>query len=162
MTRSVTTIAGVAAAVFALMFLAAPWFALRSLQAAARDGDGQALAELIDYGAVRAGLRSQLTAVDAVPAPRLWEDPMGALAHAIASARAPAEDVDAPLASNRLHGLIGDPTFSPRLRYWGPARVRFAVGPREATLLTFERRGLLNWRLVQLRLPPNTPGRPAG
>jgi hypothetical protein len=151
------TIVAVAAAVFALVFAAAPWFALRDLQAAARDGDVLALAELVDYDAVRTGLRAQLASGDAVPAPKLWEDPLGALAHVMRAPQAPAEEIDGFLAPPRLHALIGDPTPAPGLRYWGPARVRFAAGPRRATLLTFQRRGVFSWRLVQLRLPPNAP-----
>jgi len=38
-----TTMASVACAVAALLFAAPPWFALRSLQTAARDGDVDAL-----------------------------------------------------------------------------------------------------------------------
>lgn len=52
----------------ALAFLSAPWFALRATQAAARDADVQALAELVDYPAVRAGLRGGLT-------PQPWAPP---------------------------------------------------------------------------------------
>jgi hypothetical protein len=57
------------AAAAALAFVSAPWFALRGLQSAARDGDVQALAELIDYPSVRAGLRAQATPEPPPPRP---------------------------------------------------------------------------------------------
>lgn len=146
------TLAVVALALLALAFLAAPWFALRALQAAARDGDVHALAELVDYGAVRAGLRVQLTSGPSVPPPRIWEDPVGAVARAVQAPRQP--DVDRYLTPSGLHALVGDPQGFPAVRHWGPNRVRFATRGRSGTLATFQRRGALSWRLVQLHVPP--------
>ena len=154
----ITLVASGAAVALALIFLAAPWFALRGLQAAARDGDVHALAELIDYGAVRAGLRAQLAPASSVPAPRIWQDPVGAISRAIQAPPARPPDVDERLTPQGLHALIGDPQPIPAVRHWGPSRARFAVGPGRETLLTFQRRGLLQWRLVQLRVPPGASG----
>lgn len=141
----------------ALAFLAAPWFALRGLQASARDGDVNGLAELIDYGAVRSGLRAQLAPAASTPAPTVWQDPVGAISRAM-QAPTPAADVDAHLTPRALHASIGDPELFPSVRHSGPNRVRFAVGPRDETLLTFQRRGLLSWRLVQLHVPQMEDG----
>ena len=58
----VSTLLALAAALFALAFLSAPWLAFRALREAAAAGDAQALAELVDYPAVRASLKPQLTA----------------------------------------------------------------------------------------------------
>ena len=154
--KRITILAGVAA-LFAIIFVAAPWFALHSLQAAARDGDVQALTELVDYDAVRRGLRSQLAATSSVPAPKVWEDPFGALSRAMQGQQTPAAEIDRHLTPGGLHALIGDPQVLPAVRYWGPARVRFAVGPQQATLLTFRRSGFARWRLVQLHLPNLRP-----
>ena len=148
----IVTLTGVAVAVVALIFISAPWFALRSLQAAARDGDVHALAELVDYDAVRSGLRAQLAPGPAVPPPNMWRDPVGALARAMEAPRTPRLDVDVYLTPIGLHAQIGDPQVFPPVRHWGPNRVRFAAGPRHETLLTFQRRGLLRWRLVQVRV----------
>ena len=52
----------------ALVFATAPFFAFRAMKAAARDGDGHGLAQLVDYPAVRQGLRPQVAA-RAAPAP---------------------------------------------------------------------------------------------
>lgn len=153
MINRTTTVVSLVLAVAALLFLAAPWFALRNLQAAARDGDANALAELVDYDAVRWGLRSQLAPVSSVPPPKLWEDPLGALARSVHPPPTSARLVDGYLTPAGLHQLVGDPRSFPALRHWGPGRVRFAVGPGNATLVTFQRRGFLEWRLVQLRVP---------
>lgn len=84
----------------ALAFASAPWFAFRALQAAARDGDAAALAELIDFRAVRASLRDQLRAEQEAaeararaeaaarrpanaPPPSIWQDPIGAMRRAL-------------------------------------------------------------------------------
>ena len=149
----IVTLAGVAVAVVALVFVTAPWFALRSLQAAARDGDVNALAELIDYGAVRSGLRAQFTPRPAVPPPNVWQDPVGALSWAMQASRTPTLELDGHLTPSGLHALIGEPQVFPPVRHWGPSRVRFAAGPRQETLVTFQRRGFVRWRLVQLRIP---------
>lgn len=153
MTKRTITLASLALAVVAFVFLAAPWFALRNLQAAARDGDVHALAELVDYDAVRWGLRSQFATADSVPPPKLWEDPLGALSRAVHPPQTPVRIIDGYLTPSGLHQLVGDPLPLPALRHWGPGRVRFAVGPRNATLVTFQRHGFLEWRLVQLRVP---------
>jgi Protein of unknown function (DUF2939) len=147
------TLAGVTVAVVVLVFISAPWFALRGLQTAARDGDVHALAELIDFGAVRSGLRAQFTPGASVPPPKIWDDPVGALSRAMQAPRTPALEVDGYLTPRGLHALIGDPQAFPAVRHWGPNRVRFAVGARQETLLTFQRRGSLRWQLVQLRVP---------
>ena len=151
MNRTITT-AGVAFVVAALVFAAPPWFALRNLQAAARDGDVDALAETIDFAAVRSGLRAQITA-GGPPPPKIWEDPVGAFSRAMQAPQTARLDVDRFLTPSGLHAVIGDPSVFPPVRHWGPNRVRFAAGPGRATLLTFQRRGIFRWRLVQLRLP---------
>jgi hypothetical protein len=149
----ITIFAGIVVAIVALVFVMAPWFALRGLQAAARDGDVHALAELIDYGAVRTGLQAEFTPLPSVPPPKIWEDPVGALSRAMQAPRTPASEVDRYLTPDGLHALIGDPQVLPAVRHWGPNRVRYAAGPRRETLVTFQRRGYLDWRLVQLHVP---------
>ncbi|MEI9965686.1 MAG: DUF2939 domain-containing protein [Caulobacteraceae bacterium] len=81
----VLVVAGVA-------FAAAPWFAFRSLRDAARTGDTQALAQLVDYNAVRHGIADQLSdqpAAAQAPAPDIWHDPLGALKHVFSAPPAP-------------------------------------------------------------------------
>jgi hypothetical protein len=57
-----------------------------------------------------------------------------------------------------LHALVGDPALFPAVRHWGPNRVRFAAGPQTTrALLTFQRRGPLEWKLVQIGLPRSAP-----
>jgi hypothetical protein len=141
----------------ALAFLSAPWFALRSLQAASRDGDIQGLAELVDYPAVRAGLRAE--ADPEALAPSVWSDPMGAMLRALEPAESLAPSLERHLTPDGLHALAGEPGLFPQVRHWGPNRVRFAVRTEAGeTLLSFQRRGLLRWKLVHLGLPPTAVG----
>jgi hypothetical protein len=141
----------------ALFVFSGPWFALRALQSAARDRDVQALAELIDYPAVRAGLVSNVDPETLGPAPKVWEDPVGAMRRAIIPNPRPPAVIERRLSPAGLHALAGEPALVPKVRHWGPNRVRFAVrtDARE-TLFTFQRQGVFRWRLTHLGLPPVT------
>ena len=156
----------------ALAFVAAPFFAFRAVKAAARDGDGNALVQLVDYPAVRQGLRPQVAAatVSAPAPPDIWTDPIGAVRRAIEPVIPTPPAVEPYLSASGLYDLTrgygpgkappdaGKRPF-PRLRYWGPNRARFAVAPKGAkagagaVIFTFERRDLFTWKLVQIRLP---------
>lgn len=156
----------------ALAFAAAPFFAFRAVKAAARDGDGQALAQLVDYPAVRQGLRPQVGAAKPAPAPAppdFWTDPMGAMRRAIEPITPAPPAVEPYLDSAGLYDLTRGyaPGKRPasakdrmvRLRFWGPNRARFAAMPLGAksadqgVIFSFERRDLFTWKLVQIHLP---------
>ncbi len=152
-----------------LVFAAAPFFAFRALKAAARDGDAQALAELVDYRAVREGLRPQVAArpVTAPPPPDIWSDPIGAMRRAIEPLTPAPPAVEPYLDAGGLYDLargfapgkapVDAKGERPRLRYWGPNRARFAVTPKDAAepvIFSFQRRDLFAWKLVQIRVPP--------
>jgi hypothetical protein len=179
----VSTLLALAAALFAVAFLTAPWFAFRALREAAATQDAQALAELVDYPAVRASLKPQVTeAASPGPPPDLWRDPIAALKRAIEPIRPAPPAVDRHLTPQGLHALTlaspgappapdARPPF-PSLDYWGFRRVRFAVHPKDAparaVTLTFQRRGLFTWKLAHVDLPdaamariPATKGAPA-
>lgn len=167
----------VAAALFATAFLAAPWFAFRALREAAAAQDVQALAELVDYPAVRASLKPQLTeAATPGPPPDPWRDPVGALKRAIDPIRPAPPAVDRHLTAQGLHALTlaspgaapdgeARPPF-PALDYWGFRRVRFAIHPRGApareVTFTFQRRGLFTWKLTHVELPAGATGPQVG
>lgn len=141
----------------ALFVFSGPWFALRALQAAARDRDVQALAEIIDYPAVRAGLVTGVDPETLGPPPNVWQDPVGAVRRAIIPNRRPPAVVERRLSPEGLHALAGEPALFPKVRHWGPNRVRFAVATEAGeTLFTFQRQGVFRWRLVHLSLPPVT------
>lgn len=164
----VSTLLVLAAALFALAFVTAPWFAFRALREAASAQDAQALAELVDYPAVRASLKPQLTEAAAPgPPPDPWRDPIGALKRAIDPMRPAPPAVDRHLTPQGLHALTlaapgaapapgARPPF-PTLDYWGFRRVRFAVHPKGApareVTFTFQRRGLFTWKLTHVDLP---------
>ena len=156
----------------ALVFATAPFFAFRAMKAAARDGDGHGLAQLVDYPAVRQGLRPQVAAkvVPAPAPPDVWSDPIGAMKRAIEPIVPPPPQLEPYLTAPGLYDLSRGyapgaappdaPALNlPRLRYWDPNRARFLVlakGVKSAdqgVVFTFERRDLFAWKLVQIRLP---------
>lgn len=156
----------------ALAFVAAPFFAFRAVQAAARDGDGHALAQLVDYPAVRQGLRDQVgTEPVAAPAPPdIWSDPIGAVKRAIEPIVPMPRSVEPYLSAEGLYALSRGYSPSkapiseergrlPSLRYWDMNRARFLARPKgernpeRGVVFTFERRALFTWKLVQIRLP---------
>lgn len=165
----------IAAVLASLAFAAAPFFAFRALRADARDGDVEGLAELIDYPAVRASLRTQLADAplgSAGPAPSIWNDPLGAVRRAIEPLRPAPPAVDLYVSLDGLRALTagrepgkqapGSGPARTTVRYWGPNRVRFAVAaqaaPSREIVFTFQRRGPLEWRLVGVGLPPRSGG----
>jgi hypothetical protein len=153
----------------AFSFFIAPWFALQAVRSAADSHDSAALADMIDYGQVRAGLRDQLYAQaqpgGQPPPPDVWHDPVGALRAALQHTAVAGPNVESYLTPEALQALLngrapGAPSNArpwPRLRYWGFDRCRLAVpdpaNPNRETLLTFQRRGFYTWKLSQIRLP---------
>jgi hypothetical protein len=146
-------------------FFLAPWFALQAVRSAAESRDSQALDDLVDYNAVRAGLSAQMSGAPA-PAPiDPWQHPLQAMRQALqASPMVSAPRVESYLTPDALNAELngrapGQPVSAhpwPNLRYWGFDRCRLAVvdpaDPRRETLLTFQRRGWYTWKLSQIRL----------
>ena len=152
------------------VFVSAPWFAFRALRAAAQANDIQALAELIDFNAVRQNLEGQVDPEAAAPAPDIWHDPIGAMRHAFQQPIAPQKDMDAyltPASINTLAAGTSDPVHPDTLadtipgvhgrtiQYWDPNRCRIEVKEADGrkVLFSWERRGIFDWKLVQIRLP---------
>jgi hypothetical protein len=172
-----------AAALFALAFVSAPWFAFRALKAAAQAEDVSAIAELVDFPQVRKSLTAQLVTERPVTAetPSIWQDPLGAMRRALEQARPPEPVVDGYLtaeglsaltrgyrpgtapalppppgsASGQVKQLLSDPL--PKVVYWDTDRSRIAVDRPTAkgrqTMFTFERKALFTWKLVHIQLP---------
>jgi hypothetical protein len=164
-------------------FGTAPFFAFRALKAAARVDDVSAIAQLVDFPAVRASLTAQVMSRPATAEPpSIWRDPLGAMKQALEPLAPPEPKVDKYLTPAGLYALtlgyapdqappIKPPpekawdrlaeTLSepfPSLLYWGVNRVRFQVHRHEGsldrvTVFTFERRGPFTWKLVHLALP---------
>ena len=172
MKRPILTIFLIGVVAFGAVFLAAPWFAFRALRSAAKANDIQAMAELIDFNAVRQNLNGQVNLEAAAPAPDIWHDPIGAVRHVFQPMQSQ-PDTDAYLTpqsiSNLSAGETGSNPGAPTsqlsdlvpgaqgrsIEYWDPNRFRVQVTNQDGrrTLFSFERRGLLDWKLVQLRLP---------
>ncbi len=169
--RGFTTLVLIAALVFGAAFASAPWFAFRALRSAAENQDVQALGQLVDYNAVRGALRSQVrpTAAAQIPAPDVWTDPIGAMRRALQQPMLqPPPQVDAYLTPAALARMAdgrsptdprprAGPLRLPTVIYWDFRRCRIGVDdpnqPSRRTVFTFERRGLFDWTLVQIRLP---------
>jgi hypothetical protein len=169
--RPISLLILVAAAVAAISFYAAPWFAFRAIREAAGQGDARALSQLIDYDAVRQGLEPELVDAPEPPPPaNFWRDPIGAVKQAFAPPppRAPAAQVNRYLTSAAIADLAdgmppgarpnagaGEHHPFPVIRFWDPKRCRISVAQKRSppAQFTFERRGLYTWKLVRI-LPP--------
>ena len=167
-------------------FFLAPAVAFFGIRSAAQSNDVASLARLIDYGAVRASLRPQLSgrAEALTPAPSFMDDPIGAVRRQFEVAAAPVAgpDADAFLTPDAIDGLLrGQGRYAavsstatmpqdieaapwPSPVYWGVNLARFAVNDEggSRTVFTFERKGPFEWKLVHIGLPDGaTPVRPA-
>jgi hypothetical protein len=155
---------------YGLGFVAGPWFAFRSIRAAAQASDIQTLSQQIDFNTTRQSLRDQINPQAATPAPDPWHDPLGALSHAMAPLQPGGPDVDQYLTPAALVALTTGTPAKPGakpdvftdllpgqgrvIRYWDTKRCRIAVTHADGrtTLFTFERRSGVDWKLVQIRV----------
>jgi hypothetical protein len=159
----------------AAIFVAAPWFAFRSLRDAARTNDVPALTQLVDYNAVSDSLEPQLTGQPAPdqPPPDIWRHPIQAIEHAFAPKKAAAPPLVERYTSSRglaalAEGVTPGEVLPPKNRepfpmiaFWGPDRCRITVtdpyDKTRSTEFTFLRKGLYEWKLSRIVLP----GKPA-
>lgn len=174
-----------AAVLFGMAFLAAPFAAYRALNAATAAEDVQAVSDLVDFHAVRKSLSQQLDPEEAGVAepPTIWQDPLGALRRAWKDVAPSEPRAGAYLTLDGLSALVrgyrpgaappppkpgtgigaAAAAFAkgpwPGVAYFGLDRVRLAVRrpeePQIVTVLTFERRALFTWKLVHVQLPEN-------
>ncbi|MDO9335331.1 MAG: DUF2939 domain-containing protein [Caulobacteraceae bacterium] len=183
MRNSLFRIVLLALALFAIAFVAAPFYSYRALRAAAVAEDVQAMSQLVDFPAVRKSLAGQLdpdTTRTAEP-PTIWQDPVGAIRRAWKDVAPQPPKIDRYVTVSGLgdvlrgyppgeappeakpdgslmsgaKGLVSGPW--PGVAYFGLERVRFAIKrpgePDKVTLLTFERRSLFIWKLSHVQLP---------
>ena len=174
-------LAAIALAVIA--FFAAPAVAFFGVRSAAQSDDIAGLQRLIDFDAVRASLRPQLSGRPEAmaPPPSFLNDPIGAVRRQFEDAAAPqGPDPDAYLTPDALDGLTraegryaavrvarpGTDEASapwPRPVYWSDNRARMEVTDEGGsdTVFTFERKGAFEWKLVHIGLPEGaTPATP--
>jgi len=186
---TIANLLGLAVLAAALGFFLAPAYAFFALRSAALSGDVPALAELVDYGEVRASLRSQFSDDPRAqePEPSWLEDPIEAIRRRLGQAaeevQGQAPNVDPFLTPQALAGLTfgegryaaersrdGAPTVQhqasdqpwPGLVHWGPSRTRFRIRDEGGsdTVLTFTRSGVFAWKLSHIGLPEG--GSPPG
>ena len=173
---------GMAVIAAGLAFFLAPAYAFFALRSAALSGDVPALAELVDYGEVRASLRAQMSDSPRAqePEPSWLENPIEAirrrLGQAAEEATGAAPNVDPFLTPQALAGITyGEGHFAaersragappiqheatdqpwPGLVHWGPSRTRFRIRDEggSETVLTFTRSGIFAWKLSHIGLP---------
>lgn len=164
-----------AIALTAISFFAAPAVAFFGIRSAAQSDDVVGLQRLMDFDAVRASLRPQLSGRPEAltPPPSVLNDPIGAFSRQFEEAVAPqGPNPDAYLSPDAIDGLTraegryaalraaqrGTDAASapwPRPIYWGVNRARMAVTDEGGsdTVFTFERRGPFEWKLVHIGLP---------
>lgn len=186
---TIANLLGLAVLAGALAFVLAPGYAFFALRSAALSGDVPALAELVDYGEVRASLRSQFSDDPRAqePEPSWLENPVEAIRRRLGQAaeevQGTAPDVDPYLTPQALAGITfgegryasersrdGAPALDrqaeeqpwPGLVHWGPSRTRFRIRDEggSETILTFNRSGIFAWKLSHIGLPEG--GSPPG
>lgn len=166
-------------------FVAAPFFAFGAIRAASDASDVQGLSRLIDYDAVRASLRPQLSGrpEPLTPPPSFFQDPVAAVRRqfqqSVTRPVRTAVDPEIYLSPRALHALTlgygrradaftagaetpkGGFRRQPWPAFWSFNRARVSVPGQdggERTLFTFERRGPFEWRLVHIGLPQAVVG----
>ena len=174
----------IAIALAVVSFFAAPAVVFFGIRSAARSDDVAGLQRLVDFDAVRASLRPQLSnrPEALTPPPSFMNDPIGAVRRQFEETVAPqGPDPDAYLTPDALDGLTrGEGRHAavrtpapgtdaaaapwPHPTYWGVNRARLAVTDEGGsdTVFTFERKGPYEWKLVHIGLPdgstpPATP-----
>lgn len=161
-----------------ISFFAAPAVAFMGIRSAAQSYDIQGLQKLVDFDAVRASLRPQLTqrTQDQTPAPSILRDPYGAIMRQLQTPpamlpRGPVPDsflrpeaIDALIRGEGRAAVTAKPSLQPqklkapfaRPIYWSINLARLSVPSKEGgrTVFTLERRGPYEWKLVHIGLPP--------
>ena len=160
----------IALVIAAGIFVTAPWFAFRSLRDAARTNDVPAMANLVDYTAVRESLADEISGEPAeAPAPDVFKDPLGAIKHAFTPQRPVPPQVETYVTPQGLYAMTEgrSPTATPptgkpadpfpTVAYWGPDRSRIQVADpsnhTRHTEFTFQRKGIFTWKLTRIVLP---------
>ena len=155
-------------------FVTAPWWAFRSMRDAARTGDVPALAQLVDYNAVRQSMSAQLSGRPPAeaPPPDMLHDPIGAITSMFKPSAPATPEVERYISASALAALAdGRPPNAPlapgarepfpMIAFWGPDRCRITVADpslaSRKTEFTFQRRGIFTWKLVRIVLPGRAP-----
>lgn len=170
--------------VAAICFFAAPAVVFFGIRSAAQSDDVAGLQKLMDFDAVRASLRPQLSGRPEAltPPPSFMNDPIGAFRRQFEETIAPQGPTpDAYLTPDAIDGLTRaegryasvrpttpgtdvDAAPWPKPIFWSVNRARLAVTDEGGsdTVFTFERRGPYEWKLVHIGLPDGaTPQVPA-
>jgi len=166
---------GAAVALFALAYGASPFVAVRGFVAAAKQGDAEKLGGSVDFPAVRADLKPQLTAAVTTRMerdPQMRGNPFAGLG-AILMPSILDRMIDSVVTPEGIAALVragkvghAEPESAPSrrvdydFRYIALNRFDVALRHRGTTgdpvHLIFERRGLFTWKLVRIALPQSS------
>jgi hypothetical protein len=138
---------------FGVAYVGSPWLAFRQLGEAAQAHDQDRLDALVDYPAVREGMKGQVDS-GATKLSRTVAGVGFAPVQAVGKLGTMRGDrkIRKLIAPDALAGLVrGAPSYA----YLTPDRVRVAVARQQRPPAGFvlERRGLFAWKLVKLELP---------
>ena len=167
----VTLAAALTLCVLAAGFYFSPHLALRSMKQAARAGDADALAEYVDFEAVRGSLKaalrksmqertagaSPLAALGGALAERLFDPVVDLMVTPrgltlLLSGRKPGEDRGQVPSDEQVDGAASVETSYASLDEF-VARVTPRLAPDTHFDFVLRREGLIGWKLVEIRLP---------
>lgn len=166
MNRKRTLLLGAAAVLFAVSVYASPWWTLQRLRAAVASHDADAVAEHVDFPALRESVKGQIAAVVGKDLARPGDKPLAALGQAMALAFVnPMVDalvspagVIAMMENGRVSMARREaPPEAPRaparkpdydLAYRGWDRVELRWEGKDGGSFILERHGLWSWKLA--------------
>jgi hypothetical protein len=167
--------AGAVVVLFSLAYLGSPYLAVRDFVAMAKKGDTEGLAASVDFPAVRASLKPQLTAAVAARVardPEMRGNPLAGLGEilmptildrivdSVVTPRGIATFVRMGRVGRDDAGNATPPPVDYDYGYVAIDRFRVTVKGKddrgEPAGLMFERRGLFAWKLVQVEIPQRT------
>jgi len=172
MRKTWIVVIGAVVALFALAYIVSPYLAARDFVAAAKAGEAEKLERAVDFPAVRASLKPQLTAAMTT---RLQNDPtmrgnpfaglgamlMPSILNRMVDSVVTADGIAALVRAGKMErsddGLAAAQRPEHDLRYLSLNQFEVTVLRKDARgdpiNLVFERRGLFAWKLVRIDLP---------
>jgi hypothetical protein len=183
MTKNKLLLGAIAAAIVVILglivlYAVSPMMAFNALKEAAQTHDKDKLDEVVDFPAVRDGLKSQISAAiiaKIANSPDMKNNPLMAIGALLAPAITD-RMVDSVVTPDGLTNMLnngklikedkpagstaqGDKTLESHFEYRTLNRARVSINPKDSPnaklILTMERRGLFQWKLIRIDIPAN-------
>ena len=169
--------AGALLVILAAVYLGSPWWATHQMRKAAEAGDAEKLANYVDYPAVRADVKAQLT-VSMTEKKGLFAMLAGQIVGAAAEAMVTPESIAALVSTGRAQPIgagakqfpdAPDEDEPPRVlrdkhyqsRNVFEVRLRDPETKARLATLIFNRHGLVGWKLAAIRFGETPAAKPA-